>query len=70
MLYTVSAEGKSFREEGMASYLVGPGEHLYLFSSESLCRMVADAGLALQSLWVDNQGNDVGVVAVKSRAIG
>lgn len=70
LLYTVSAEGKSFREEGMASYLVGPGEHLYLFSSESLCRMVADAGLALQSLWVDNQGNDVGVVAVKSRAIG
>ncbi len=65
LLYTVCAEGQSFRQRGMASYLVGPAEHLFLFSAESLTRLVSDAGLEIQSVWVDNHGDDVGVVAIK-----
>jgi len=52
-------------EEGMASYLVGPAEHLFLFSAASLVRMCSKAGLRVASLWLGPEGNEIGVLAVK-----
>ena len=65
LVYTVCSEGRSFREEGMASYLVGPAEHLFLFSADSLTRMATAAGLELKSVWVSPSGDDVGFLATK-----
>ena len=67
LVYTVCPEGESFRVAGMASYLVGPAEHLFLFSEASLVELCESAGLVVEHRWRDETGDDVGVVAGKPR---
>lgn len=70
VIYTVSAEGDSFEESGMASPLVGPGEHLFLFSAGSLVSLCQRAGLRVERVWRNPTADEIGVVAVKRRDTG
>jgi len=63
MIFTVCADGDSFTSLGMASPLVGPAEHLFLFSQSSLERLVTDAGLEPLLFWTDEAGDSIGVLA-------
>ena len=65
VIFTVSAEGWSFEHAGMASPLVGPGEHLFLFSAGSLVALVESAGFRVESLWRQHRADEIGIVAVK-----
>ena len=65
LIYTVSADGESFRYAGMASYLVGPAEHLFLFSEDSLVALCSSAGLSVEHRWHGPTGDEIGVVARK-----
>lgn len=69
VVYTVSAEGDSFEHAGMASPLVGPGEHLFLFSAGSLVSMCQRAGLRVESIWRNATADEIGIVAVKRRDV-
>jgi 2-polyprenyl-3-methyl-5-hydroxy-6-metoxy-1,4-benzoquinol methylase len=66
LIYTVSCEGDSFRHAGMASYLVGPAEHLFLFTTRALVTLCQAHGLEVEHTWTSASGDDVGVVAVKA----
>ena len=66
LLHAASVEGTSFHKQGLAADIVSPGENLFLFSSTSLTRLVGDAGLEVQSMWVDHEGDYLGVIATKS----
>lgn len=70
VIYTVSAEGNSFEHAGMASPLVGPGEHLFLFSAGSLVSLCQRAGLRVESVWRNPSADEIGIVAVKRRDVG
>ncbi|MDH3705717.1 MAG: class I SAM-dependent methyltransferase [Acidimicrobiia bacterium] len=63
LVFTVSAEGPSFTELGMASPLVGPAEHLLLFSDRALRRLADQAGLETLETWTDASGDGIGLVA-------
>ena len=65
VIYTVSAEGESFAEAGMASPLVGPAEHLFLFSAGSLTSLCERAGLRVESIWRNETADEIGIVASK-----
>ena len=65
LLYTVSAEGESFEHAGMGSPLVGPAEHLFLFSAQSLVELCARAGLRTDMVWRSSTGDEIGIVASK-----
>lgn len=65
LVYTVSAEGASFTHAGMGSPLVGPAEHLFLFSADSLVALCSRAGLRVDSLWRSPTGDEIGIVASK-----
>ncbi|MGI9606738.1 MAG: class I SAM-dependent methyltransferase [Acidimicrobiales bacterium] len=65
LVWTVSAEGESMRYEGMASHLVGPAEHLFLFTEESLRSFCTQVGFEVQRVWFDATRDSVGVLAVK-----
>ena len=67
VIYTVSAEGESFEHSGMGSPLVGPAEHLFLFSASSLVTMCTRAGLRVDTVWRSPTGDEIGVVATKRR---
>ena len=67
VIYTVSAEGASFEHAGMASPLVGPAEHLFLYSAGSLVALCESAGLRVDHLWRNYAGDEIGVVATKRR---
>lgn len=67
VIYTVSAEGDSFEHAGMASPLVGPGEHLFLFSAGSLVALCEQQGLRVDLVWRNHSGDEIGVVASKRR---
>ena len=69
VIYTVSAEGDSFEHAGMASPLVGPAEHLFLYSAGSLVAMCERASLRVDTLWRSATGDEIGVVAVKRRDV-
>ncbi len=68
LIYTVSAEGESFRHAGMASYLVGPAEHLFLYTRAALLALCERAGLTVTHQWSGPTGDEIGVVAVKRSA--
>jgi SAM-dependent methyltransferase len=70
VIYTVSAEGDSFEHSGMASALVGPAEHLFLFSAGSLVSLCQRAGLRVETVWRNHTADEIGVVAVKRRDVG
>lgn len=70
VIYTVSAEGDSFEQSGMASSLAGPAEHLFLFSAGSLVSLCQRAGLRVESLWRNPTADEIGIVAVKRRDVG
>jgi len=65
LIYTVSAEGASFEHSGMGSPLVGPAEHLFLFSAQSLVELCTRAGLRTDWLWRSPSGDEIGIVASK-----
>lgn len=67
VIYTVSAEGESFEHSGMASPLVGPAEHLFLFSAGSLVALCESAGLRVDTVWRNSTGDEIGIVATKRR---
>ena len=69
VIYTVSAEGDSFEHSGMASPLVGPAEHLFLFSAGSLVALCQGAGLRVDTVWRSSTGDEIGVVASKRRDV-
>ncbi len=69
VIYTVSAEGESFEHSGMASPLVGPAEHLFLFSAGSLVSLCQRAGLRVETIWRNHTADEIGVVAVKRRDV-
>lgn len=69
IIYTVSAEGDSFEHSGMASPLVGPAEHLFLFSAGSLVSLCHRAGLRVESLWRNPTADEIGIVATKRRDV-
>jgi len=69
VIYTVSAEGDSFEHSGMASPLVGPAEHLFLFSAGSLVSLCQRAGLRVETVWRNHTADEIGVVAVKRRDV-
>ncbi len=69
VIYTVSAEGESFEQSGMASPLVGPAEHLFLFSAGSLVAMCEAVGLRVDTVWRNHTGDEIGIVASKRRDI-
>lgn len=64
LVYTVSVEGESFRHAGMASYLVGPAEHLFLYTRASLLALCERAGLTVTQQWSGPTGDEIGIVAV------
>ena len=68
-MYTVSAEGDSFEQSGMASPLVGPAEHLFLFSAGSLVAMCEAVGLRVDTVWRNHTGDEIGIVASKRRDV-
>gem|GEM_PF-1271642 len=70
LIYTVSGEGASFTHSGMGSPLVGPAEHLFLFSADSLVQLCSQAGLRVDSLWRSPSGDEIGLVAVKRTDVG
>lgn len=70
VIYTVSAEGASFEHSSMASPLVGPAEHLFLFSAGALVSLCQRAGLRVDSVWRNPSSDEIGVVAVKRRDVG
>jgi len=70
VVYTVSAEGDSFERAGMASPLVGPAEHLFLFSAGSLVSMCERNGLRVDLVWRNHTADEIGVVATKRRDSG
>lgn len=70
VVYTVSAEGDSFEHSGMASPLVGPAEHLFLFSAGSLVALAERSGLRVDQIWRSPSGDEIGMVASKRRDIG
>lgn len=65
LIYTVSAEGSSFAHAGMGSPLVGPAEHLFLFSANALVTLCSRAGLRVDKLWRSPSGDEIGVIATK-----
>lgn len=65
VVYTVSGEGASFEQSGMASPLVGPAEHLFLFSAGSLVALCERHGLRVDHVWRNNTGDEIGIVATK-----
>lgn len=67
VIYTVSAEGESFEHSGMASPLVGPAEHLFLFSAGSLVSLCEREGLRVELVWRNHTSDEIGVVASKRR---
>jgi len=67
VIYTVSAEGASVEHSGMASPLIGPAEHLFLFSAGSLVSLCQRAGLRVETLWRNHTGDEIGIVASKRR---
>lgn len=67
VIYTVSAEGESFEHSGMASPLVGPAEHLFLFSAGSLVSLCERKQLRVELVWRNHTGDEIGVVASKRR---
>lgn len=67
LIYTVCPDGTSFLHAGMASYLVGPAEHLFLYSEASLVALCEGAGLEVERTWTSESGDDVGIVATKPR---
>ena len=69
VIYTVSAEGDSFEQSGMASPLVGPAEHLFLFSAGSLVAMCEAVGLRVDTVWRNHTGDEIGIVASKRRDV-
>ena len=70
LIYTVSAEGSSFNHSGMGSPLVGPAEHLFLFSAASLTMLCTNAGLRVDTVWRSPSGDEIGVVASKRTDTG
>ncbi len=70
VLYTVSAEGDSFEHAAMGSPLVGPAEHLFLFSTGSLVALCERAGLRVDEVWRNAGADEIGVVATKRRDVG
>lgn len=70
VIYTVSAEGASVEHSGMASPLIGPAEHLFLFSAGSLVALCQRAGLRVETVWRNHTGDEIGIVASKRRDIG
>ena len=67
VIYTVSAEGESFEHAGMGSPLVGPAEHLFLYSAQSLVALCSGAGLRVDTVWRSPTGDEIGVVVTKRR---
>jgi len=65
MVFTVSGDGDSFATLGMASPLVGPAEHLFLFSARSLRLLAERASLEPIHDWTDDTGDAVGLLARK-----
>ncbi|MGI9601715.1 MAG: class I SAM-dependent methyltransferase [Acidimicrobiales bacterium] len=63
MVFTVCPDGDSFSSLGMAAPMVGPAEHLFLFSAASLERLAHDAGLEPLHQWTDDAGDAVGLIA-------
>ncbi len=70
LVYTVCPDGQSLRHAGMASYLVGPAEHLFLFSEEALVALCERAGLEVERTWTSASGDDIGIVAAKPSTKG
>ena len=70
VVYTVSAEGESFEHSGMASPLVGPAEHLFLFSAGSLVALAERSGLRVDHVWRSPSGDEIGMVATKRSDTG
>ncbi len=65
VVYTVSAEGQSFEHSGMASPLVGPAEHLFLYSAGSLVALCERNGLRVDLVWRNHSADEIGIVASK-----
>lgn len=65
LIVTIGWEGDLFMTRGMDFADVGPAEHLYYFSTASLCRMCESAGLRVESCWRDATGDTLMLVATR-----